>query len=646
MDHLAPGTSANVTLRRIRLSLASQVAYDLLQVTEDGASRPRSLGAGRFAKVYAAQQVIAGQPSRQVAIKILHDHADYQAERLFSQEVALNREFAAGPTHGLAPILDVINLGPLVLCGCGLLYHPNCPRGCGVPLQRANLKSRPFPSLKCSKCDYELSAEFVHQRGEELYSGKAKPCCTKDGDAHHNTGTIVNFVLREAMVMEALEVSLAKYSEYVDEADGASPRGGRSLDRFRYYFGINSIAARRRILRQRVKLLGKVRLMVQLGETVAWLHGSKQVVHKDLAPDNVMICHAPRDQGTMAFADDPIAALLDAAANPCVDICVIDFGLSDKEKLTRSWYEDAATSMATTKLPYLSPEARGQQQPIGGTLEIDSAQRRFRIPASLEQSPGSIYPLDIITDKKDHAHLSDLTVTRIERDGGHRFAYFEGLPPKAVSQTPDIVRPLGEAHDVYALGAISYYILTGRHDQVEALGNLVGSIQDQPCRLERSSLARRDNYSNRLQAIREPFWRHDLMQVILRAMVRGRRESYVSDRTVRGPEPAQRFLRELKQIQHGLIREVFAEREYPAAVRLRRIVAAIVLLVATVGIVVPRWPGATAPAVAAEARVADPGLQQQAPVTQPAPLVGPVPSEPVGEEPAMTSPLALPAGST
>ncbi len=576
---IAPSTSANVTIKRMRLSLASQVAYDLIQTTEDGASRPRTLGAGRFAKVYAAQQVIAGQPSRQVAIKILHDHADYQAERLFSQEVALNREFAAGPTQGLAPILDVINLGPLVLCGCGLLYHPNCPRGCGLPLQRANLKSRPFPSLKCSKCDYELSAEFVHQRGEELYSMKAKPCCTRESDAHASAGTIVNFVLREAMVMEALEVSLAKFAEYVDDADLSVVSGERALDRLRRFFGVTSASARRRSLRQRVKLLAKVRLMVQIGETVAWLHGTKQVVHKDLAPDNVMIQHAPCDQGHGSFVDDPIVALLDGAANPCVKICVIDFGLSDKEKLTRSWYEDAETSMATTKLPYLSPEARYRRQPIGANLDMDSAQRRFRIPASLEQSPASIYPMDIIADSYDHAHVRDLAVARIESDGGQRFAFFEGPPPKAVSRHLEIVRPLGEAHDVYALGAIFYYILTGRHDQVEALGNLVGSIQDQPCPLERSSLARRDNYPNRLHAIREPFWRHELMEVVLRAMVRGRPESYVSDRTVRGPEPAQRFLTELKHIQHGLLGEVFAERNYLAQVRRRRITAIVMLAI-------------------------------------------------------------------
>jgi serine/threonine protein kinase len=622
---IAPTTSANVTLKRMRLSLASQVAYDLIQATEDGVSRPRTLGAGRFAKVYAAQQVIAGQPSRQVAIKILHDHADYQAERLFSQEVALNREFAAGPTQGLAPILDVINLGPLVLCGCGLLYHPNCPRGCGVPLQRANLKSRPFPSLKCSKCDYELSAEFVHQRGEELYSSKAKPCCTRETDAHAGAGTIVNFVLREAMVMEALEVSLAKFAEYVDDAETGAA-GERGLDGLRHFFGVTSTQARRRTLRQRVKLLAKVRLMVQIGETVAWLHGTKQVVHKDLAPDNVMIQHAPCEQAG-AFPGDPIEGLLDGAANPCVKICVIDFGLSDKEKLTRSWYEDAETSLATHKLPYLSPEARYRRQPIGANLEVDSAQRRFRIPASLEQSPASIFPMDIIADSYDHAHVRDLPVARIESDGGHRFAFFEGPPPKAVSRHLEIVRPLGEAHDVYALGAIFYYILTGRHDQVEALGNLVGSIQDQPCPLERLSLARRDNYPNRLHAIREPFWRHELMEVVLRAMVRGRPESYVSDRTVRGPEAAQRFLVELKRIQHGLLGEVFAERNYLALVRVRRIVAVVLLLLAMVATAALRWGGAGG----GEVGVMSGGFKRHpAPATSPASPASPPASEPQG----------------
>jgi len=575
MDH--PSSGSLTTLKRVRLVLPSQVAYDLAQVSEAGRTQPRLLGAGRFAKVYAAQQVIAGQPSRNVAIKILHDHADDPMERLFSQEVALNREFATGVTQGVSPMLDVIHLGPLVLCGCGTLYHPVCPRGCKVPLQRANGKNRPFPALKCSKCDYELSAEFVHQKGAELYSSRAKPCCSRETDAFANEGTIINFVLREAMVMESLEMSLADYSAYVEDPDPLAGADIGPFERFQHYFGLLSQRRRAAILEQKVRLLGKVHLMVQISEAVVWLHATKKVVHKDLAPDNIMIRHAPCGSSTIGI-DDPVRALLDQAANFCTEVCVIDFGLSDKEKLTRSWYEDAEVSMATTKLPYLSPEARYRRQALGTGLEIDRAQRRFRVPASLEQSPASIRPEDIIADNLDATHLHDLKIDRVEEENGHRFAYFKETPPKLIPRQLEIVRPLGEAHDVYALGAILYYILTGRHDQVEHLSNLAGSIQDQPCALDRRSLVRRDNYSNRRNGIREPFWRDPLMRIILRAMVRGRPESFVSDRTVRGPDPAQRFLAELKQIQQGLISEIFSEREYARVVS-RRGVVAVVLLV-------------------------------------------------------------------
>lgn len=592
--------SSAITLHRSRIVLPSQVAYDVAQIVEDGGVKPRQLGSGRFAKVFAAQQIIAGQPSRCVAIKVLHDTADYQDERLFSQEVALNREFAAGPTIGVAPILDVIHLGPLVLCGCGVLYHPTCPQGCGEPLQRGNLKSRPFPSLRCRKCDYELSAEFVNQRRAELYSPRAKPCCTHEGDPHANTGTVVNFVLREVMVMEVLEKSLADFAA-VEEPDAHPRPDPGALDRVRHYFGIEPIRTRTLRIYQKVRLLAKVDLMVQIAETVAWLHGTKQVVHKDLAPDNVMIRHAPCS-GHVAFAGEPVTELLDRAANLCTEICVIDFGLADKEKLTRSWYEDAETSLACTKLPYLSPEARHHQQSIGAALELDVAQRRFRIPAALEQSNASIRPADILADKHDVAHAHDLFVSRIEEEGGHRYAYFDGNPPKAASRRLDIIRPLGEAHDVYALGAMLYYILTGRHDQVEHLSNLVGSIQDQPCALDRRSLARRDNYANRRHGIREPFWRDELMLVILRAMVRGRPESFVSDRMIRGPEPAQRFLAELKRIQHGLIAEIFRERDHARTTLVRGVVVGVGLLAAAAllfGAFTPRTADARAPESAA-----------------------------------------------
>ena len=578
MDFQTHAPSSAITMQRRRIVLPSETAYDLIQITEDGVSSPKVLGAGRFAKVFAAQQVIAGQPSRSVAIKILHDRADYHAERLFDQEVALNREFSTGPTQGVPPLLDIIHLECLVVCGCGALYHPNCPRGCDVKLQRRNLKTRPYPALHCSKCDYELSAERVDQNGGELYSHKAKPCCTKKDDLHADVGTIVNFALRKVMVMECLEVSLADY---------ARNREGRALvaeqgpfEHTLHYFGLTSERSRLEVVDQKVRLLGKVNLMVQIGETVAWLHGEKKVVHKDLAPDNIMLRHAPCDAQMGGFGGDHLAARLDQAANSCAEIRVIDFGLSDKEKLTRAWYEDAETSMAVTKLPYLSPESRNRVQSIGVSLEFDAALSRFRVPGSLDQSIASIRMHDIIADGCDDNHAQDMVITRIEEESGQQYAYFEGNSPKNLSRHLEIVRPLAEGHDVYALGAILYYVLTGRHDQVEKLSNLAALVQDdEGCPLDQRHLSRRDNYAKSRNSIREPFWRDELMIVIFRAMVRGRKESFVADRTVRGPEPAQRFLTELKYIQQGLMAEVFAERGYLQRARVRRSAAAAMLLV-------------------------------------------------------------------
>lgn len=587
MDSLTPASLPVAARGRARIVLPSRVAYDLQpHETRDGLTLPRMLGSGRFAKVFAAQQIIDGQPGRLVAIKVLHDHVDYQAERLFTQEIALNREFSCGSHAGLPAILDTIHLGPLVMCGCGVLYHPMCPNGCGLVLQRINLKHRPFPALRCSGCDYSLSAEFVREpRAAALFGPTAKPCCTADGDPYAHTGTIVNFVLREAMVMELLEVSLADYAAFSDGAESQPAPPLSPLERASVFFGLTAAPTRLTRLAQKVRLLAKVDLMVRIAETVVQLHERMHVVHKDIAPDNIMICHASRVvRGE--FPEGSAVQVLDQAANVGVRPCVIDFGLSDRKELSRSWYEDADLRAAVTKLPYLSPEARLRRQSIG-PVEFDPVKRRFRVPAALLQSSASIATNDIIVDGDDMSHAGDVKVTKFEREGEQHFACFEGAAPRDHVRSFEVIRPLGEAHDVYALGAVFCYVLTGRHDEVENLGNLVRSIQEQPCPLERWHLSRRDNYANRLQALREPFWRDDLMEVMLRAMVRGRPESYAESRTVRGAGPVRRLLAELKQIQQGMLADVFSEHGQVRTTRRRRLVAIgfVVLLAALV------WPG-------------------------------------------------------
>lgn len=651
MDSLTP---PHVPVGRAAIGkvvLPSHLAYDLQQTTRDGLVLPRTLGVGRFAKVFAAQQRINGRPGRMVAIKVLHDHVDYQAERLFTQEIALNREFTRGSHSSLTPMLDTIELGPLVMCGCGCLYHPMCPKGCGLALQRVNQDNRPYPALVCTSrgCDYSISAEFVREpRAALLYSPHAKPCCKQESDPHASTGTIIHFVHREAMVMELLEMSVADYVMFSDETQPSPPPD--RFERLKAFFGLTAAPVRRARLEQKVRLLAKVDLMVQIAETVAQLHagvGGAVVIHKDIAPDNIMIYHPPCEMSE--FPEPSPTRQLDRAANLCVRSCVIDYGLSDRKELSRSWYEDADLRAAVTKLPYFSPEARLRRQLIG-PVEFDVTRRRFRVPAALLQSQASIEVNDIIADSDDMTHAQDVKVVKFETENGLPYAHFDGVVPKDHVRNLEIIRPLGEAHDVYALGTVLCYVLTGRHDEVENLGNLVRSIQEQPCPLETWHLSRRDNYSNRIRAIREPYWRDELMEVMIRAMVRGCPMSYSPDRTVRGPEPARKFLTELKQIQQAIMAAVFAEHGQARTVRRRRSVAGLimVLLWALFGPGLPAFamsgPDPSAYVAQAE-RPAEGASIERGPIEPVAPAAPPSVREPTAAAPAPDKPAAATVGA-
>src|SRR5690606_4327160 len=145
-----------------------------------------------------------------------------------------------------------------------------------------------YPVLRCSGCDYELSAEFVPERGGELTGRRTKPCCAREQDPYADTGTVINFALREVMIMEVLESNLAEYAACIDYGEPGVLPAARQ-DPALELLGLLHPRKRQQALAQKVSLLAKVNLMVQIGETVAWLHERMQVVHKDLAPDNIMV---------------------------------------------------------------------------------------------------------------------------------------------------------------------------------------------------------------------------------------------------------------------------------------------------------------------------------------------------------------------
>jgi hypothetical protein len=133
-------------------------------------------------------------------------------------------------------------------------------------------------------------------------------------------------------------------------------------------------------------------------------------------------------------------------------------------------------------------------------------------------------------------------------------------PPNPESCKFEVVRRLGEAHDVYAMGALFYFILTGKHEEVDRLGSLTNLLQEGERReITLGSLGSDQYYRARRDAIPEPFFRDELLLLCLRAMVRGRPQSLVQSRIDRGPEAAQALLRETRQLYRAVLEDVMSE---------------------------------------------------------------------------------------
>jgi serine/threonine protein kinase len=557
------------------LTLQSNVSYEILaRQTADGINVPMQIGSGKFAKVYKAWQRSARRNVRPVAIKVLHDHATLADERLFKQEIDLLKELTTVSTVHVIHTLDIVHLPPLAMCACGVLYTPLCPRGCGQALGRLERPGHEYPLLHCPRCGFELSGEDIQQRNADLLRPPAKICCAHI-PLRASRGTLVNFVDRESVVMELVEHGLPDFAAL--QQQGLAQIGASGAYTAQALRPPTAMAAlRRRIerrlwperpgyLAQRVVLLQKLYLMVQLAEAIAWLHSEKKIVHKDLAPDNIMIGALDGVAGLTDWRGEAIRELQERlrgrASFPSFDLKVIDFGLADKDELSRSWYEGQDVMASAIKLPYLSPEARRRKERVSESLDISAESPCFTVPNNLWGTYLSVLPGDLVADITDTRHDHDLEIVRIEPDGrGGALAYFQGTPPpRPAAQKYELVRRLGEPHDIYSVGALFYFILTGKHEEVDRLSSLVTLLQEDSQRSLSTTALRLDQYYlGRRNAIPEPFLRDDLMLLMLRAMVRGRPESFVHSRVDRGPAAAQALLGETRRIYHLLEDELVA----------------------------------------------------------------------------------------
>jgi len=552
----------------------SSIFYQILtETSQTGGSIPMLLGEGRFAKVYKAWQCSDGQKICQVAIKILHSTATNSHQDLFDKEIALLQELSATGKFNGVSILDVVHLGPMIMCGCGKVYHPFCPK-CGKhQLQRRESDDKEYPLLACpgNGCDYQVSANDIEMQLRRLTSFPAKQCC-KEG-ARATEGTIINFIDRPAVIMELQQFRLDEVGSHRRNYFDQRTQPFLSLEQVSK--GRFSLAKRRqeqdRDRLQRAKALDKMMLMVQLAEAVAWLHQEMNIVHKDLTPDNVMVNFGKERAGSeRRQTREPVRLqnlLNDLITYPNFGLTIIDFGLADRGKLSHKWYEERDVNNAgVDKAPYFSPEALQRIQHLPPRVQIDVLQKRFLIPPEVWASNLTVHEGDLLTFQWDKNHFHDCAISRIEQglEPGVRYAYFEGTPPpEGQHRQAQLILPLVEAHDIYSVGALFYYIMTEDHQQVQRLSGLVNAIQTRPCELTAKALKSRhgDGYIAYRDAIPipDPYWRDRVMEIILRAMVRGRPESYSASRSQRGPLAALALLWEAKGVYRGLQEKILSE---------------------------------------------------------------------------------------
>lgn len=535
---------------------------------------PTELGQGKFARVFKGLLQICNQPARSVAIKVLHSQATLAHERLFATEIAHMRELGDTDGVNVVRIFDVLQLRPLILCGCGKVYHPRCP-SCGrAELERGEVEE--YPALCCPACGEAISAGQIMTRGQALYSKLARSCCQDKGAAAG--ATILNFVDRDAIVMEHIPLGLKDFAERraAEVREQLARKGynvGALAPRAAPSRLVTTIARwlPRRLapdvsaaVVEKVLLLEKVLVLVQLAEAVAWLHGEKGVVHKDLAADNVMVrVEGARGRGDWRGeqrAEVKMQDILnDLASYPSFRATLIDFGFADTNGKRRAWYDQVDVT-GDNKKPFLSPEARIRRKevPVSKPIEFDAAQKSFEVPPEMRTKDprDALMPGNVMSYARDASHAHDIEITEVS---GNVAKYAGDAPElKDFEDYPRFVieRPLLEPHNVYGLGALFYFILTEDINNFEALHSLADSVERLGRPVVAPAIQGRDHYAAVRDAIRSPYWRDELLVIILRAMTRGLPGSYARSRIDRGPKAAQRLLLEVKRMHHHIQRDI------------------------------------------------------------------------------------------
>lgn len=536
---------------------------------------PRELGRGRYAKVLEASMYGDSHFIKHVAVKILHVNAKLQDQRLFETEIDLMRTIADRPNANVVALLDVVELPPMVMCGCGVIYWPQCPeckrrRSRTARLRPGIAENRPFPCLECGEpgCDFRLDGEqaVADYNQRQITGPDAKPCCQSGPTA--DIGSVVNFVTRKAMVLDVLRASLH------DHVAGQ----WRRLEQRCKHFGVPEprpwdpqqypATDPEDIVNSKIWTLDKLQLMVRIGETLAWLHSdSMKIVHKDITPDNVMI-RTQRDdidEPPLPEGEAPSlrGVLRDLVGCSDVGIRFIDFGLADRFEPTTRWYDEQdMQGQRIEKRDYFSPEAQARIDLINTFLRIDRKLKRFLIPERLWRAPCSVTRGDVISFTGDAVHKNDLHIVGIVQEGAEVFAQYQGEPPESDQQHFKLVRHLGVAHDVYCVGTVFYYLLTEGDERLGSLRAFAELLQTFNAELTASWMESRVTmqYRHLRDSLRilDVTWRDRLMELVMNAMVRGRPQSCNGSRDEQNDDGSVKLLAKTKRLYNQLQEEVLS----------------------------------------------------------------------------------------
>lgn len=532
----------------------SNITYSLSKnEIKKGLFAPRTLGEGKFAKVFEATQQCHDQKLTTVAIKSLHARVDCTAELLFDMEIKILADLAEDDASRYVKALDLLHIGPLFMSSCGKLYHPECPKGCGTKLVRSRkLDKKNFPHLECpnKSCNYTVSAEYIDSSQRDLFQYPANPHAPRDEEMA--LGTIINFVDRRVIVMEKL---------------------GKSLDDF-FDAGTRKVAESRRdsvawngdpkeyhALRQKILLLQKMDLMIQLSDAVERLHRRYKLIHRDLTPDNIMIQTADPDgesESLFVLHDQ------DLFNTRCPwRVKLIDFGLSeDGEALDMlPWYARGDVNTQANKWPYMSPEAQQREEDLRTFSAHKFQNESLVLPEEICGNDLAPQRGDMIADKNVRDPDCEYKIVDVKpNEEGRTLAVLDRTPPHQLGDRAlHLIRRLGRAHDVYSIAAIFYYILTGTHKKTRLLSAFAVGFQDNPLAFDPKALSTHPNYPLIRDAIpATTHWSDQLMILILRAMIRGHEGSFVASRTDLKSDGVRQFRDELMRLYHLIQREVIA----------------------------------------------------------------------------------------